>query len=45
MTAFDKLWLRAKSHSMGRLVLLSALVGVVAGFGALAFNFILDYSG
>ena len=36
-------WLKAPS--LGRLVLLSALVGVVAGFGALAFNFILDYSG
>jgi len=35
---------RLKTHPMGRLVLLSALVGVVAGFGALAFNFILDSS-
>jgi len=30
---------------MSRLILLSALVGVVAGLGALAFNFILDYAG
>jgi len=29
---------------MGRLLVLSALVGVVAGFGALAFNYILDRS-
>ena len=45
MMALDQLWERAKSHSVGRLVLLSVLVGVVAGFGALAFNFILDYTG
>jgi chloride channel protein, CIC family len=29
---------------MGRLLVLSALVGVVAGFGALAFNYVLDRS-
>jgi CIC family chloride channel protein len=45
MMALDQLWERAKSHSVGRLVLLSVLVGLVAGFGALAFNFILDYTG
>ena len=40
-----ELWQHLKSSSLGRLVVLSALVGVVAGFGALAFNFILDLSG
>src|SRR5580704_10625621 len=33
-----------KSYHLGRLLLLSAIVGVVAGFGALAFNFVLNLS-
>ena len=33
-----------QSYNMGRLLLLSALVGVVAGFGALAFSYVLDLS-
>jgi CIC family chloride channel protein len=44
MKMMAELWRRAKGHRLGRLVMLSALVGVVAGFGALAFNFILDFS-
>ncbi len=42
MTAAPTLWEKIKTHSVGRLVILSALVGVVAGFGALAFNLILN---
>jgi CIC family chloride channel protein len=42
MEAITKIWRQIKTHSVGRLVLLSLLVGVVAGFGALAFNFILN---
>jgi CIC family chloride channel protein len=45
MKSAAKFWKQLKTHPMARLVLLSALVGVVAGFGALAFNFILDSSG
>jgi len=45
MKLATKFWKQIKTHPMARLVLLSALVGVVAGFGALAFNFILDSSG
>jgi CIC family chloride channel protein len=44
MKPLVEFWQRLKAHLMGRLVLLSALVGVVAGLGALAFNFILDSS-
>ena len=40
--ATTRLWQRVKTHTVGRLVLLSMLVGVVAGFGALAFNFVLN---
>jgi chloride channel protein, CIC family len=45
MESLIRFWNQFRTHPMARLVLLSALVGVVAGFGALAFNFILDYSG
>jgi chloride channel protein, CIC family len=44
MTARTRLWQDPKSLAMGRLLVLSALVGVVAGFGALVFNYILDRS-
>jgi hypothetical protein len=42
MKATTRLWQQIKTHSLGRSVLLSMLVGVVAGFGALAFNFVLN---
>ncbi|HUJ72943.1 MAG TPA: chloride channel protein [Verrucomicrobiae bacterium] len=42
MAAIAKFWQQVKTHSLGRLVLLCVLVGVVAGFGALGFNFILN---
>jgi CIC family chloride channel protein len=42
MKATTRLWQQIKTHSIGRSVLLSMLVGVVAGFGALAFNFVLN---
>jgi chloride channel protein, CIC family len=35
-------WQRLRTHPVARLVVLSVLVGIVAGFGALAFNFVLD---
>jgi CIC family chloride channel protein len=40
-TLFD-LWQKLRAHGAARLVVLSVLVGIVAGLGALAFNFILD---
>jgi CIC family chloride channel protein len=43
--ASTRFWQEIKPHSLGRSVLLSMLVGVVAGFGALAFNFILNGAG
>jgi CIC family chloride channel protein len=45
MKLIPKFWERIKTHSLGRLVLLSVLVGVVAGFGALGFNFVLNSAG
>jgi len=36
------IWRDSQSQNMARLLVLSAIVGVVAGFGALAFNFVLD---
>jgi CIC family chloride channel protein len=42
MNAIAEFWHRVKTHTVGRLMLLSVLVGVVAGFGALAFNFVLN---
>ncbi len=44
MSVYAPPWRNPKSYAMGRLLVLSALVGVVAGFGALVFNFILDRS-
>lgn len=45
MTTFlRESWQRLKSHGLARLVLLSVLVGVVAGLGALAFNLVLDFA-
>lgn len=37
-------WERLKAHSLTRMVLLSVLVGVVAGLGAIAFNFALNFT-
>lgn len=45
MKAITQFWQQVKTHSLGRSVLLSVLVGVVAGFGALGFNFILNSAG
>jgi CIC family chloride channel protein len=42
MKTIAEFWQQVKTHSLGRLVLLSMLVGVVAGFGAVTFNFILN---
>src|ERR1700722_10283084 len=44
MSLFYRFQQDAKSRNVGRLLLLSVLVGVVAGFGALAFNFVLNLS-
>ena len=44
MQFISKLWRDLKAHRMSRLMVLSIIVGVVAGFGALAFNFVLDYA-
>jgi len=44
MNAPSRIWTDPKSRNLGRLLLLSALVGVVAGLGALAFTYILDRS-
>ena len=45
MKPIPNFWERIKTHSLGRSVLLSVLVGVVAGFGALGFNFVLNSAG
>jgi CIC family chloride channel protein len=42
MNGLPRFWHDVKSQKMARLMILSALVGLVAGYGALAFNFILD---
>ena len=44
MSWLARSWARIRTHSLGRLVLLSIVVGIVAGFGALVFNFVLDYA-
>jgi len=44
MNMSPSIWRDPQSRAMGRLLFLSAIVGVVAGFGALAFNFVLDRS-
>src|SRR5271156_2020518 len=44
MSLFSGFRQDVKSRNMGRLLLLSVLVGVVAGYGALAFNYILNLS-
>jgi len=42
MSKFPWIWHDVQSRNMARLLVLSAIVGVVSGFGALAFNFVLD---
>ena len=42
MSVSSRIWRDPKSRSLGRLLLLSAMVGVVAGCGALVFTYILD---
>jgi chloride channel protein, CIC family len=44
MSLFSGFRQDVKSRNLGRLLLLSTLIGVVAGFGALAFNFVLNLS-
>ncbi len=44
MSWLARSWARIRTHSLSRLVLLSIVVGIVAGFGALVFNFVLDYA-
>src|SRR5271168_3984934 len=44
MRAYTRLWQDVKSQKMARLLILSAIVGLVAGYGALAFNYVLDRS-
>ena len=42
MNGLRRIWRMVRSHHMSRLLALSVLVGLVAGLGALAFNFVLD---
>lgn len=44
MSAWFRSWQDPHSRNLGRLLLLSAIVGVVAGYGALVYNYILDFS-
>ena len=41
-TGLNGYWVHVKSGALSRLILLSLLVGVVAGLGAIVFNFLLD---